>query len=87
MELHPQPIALKALHWVITTITRNHSRHFELRWKKSILDILCERRLHLLEPKRFSRDLDITKLLLELLYVLLDLVQGLGTMNSLIVIW
>ena len=78
MELHPRSVAFKVLWGVAATVIWNHPRLLKLRGKRSILDLLCERRLHLLKLRRFSSHLDNIKLLLELLYFCLHLVQGFG---------
>lgn len=87
MELHLGLIALEVLCWVHTTIIQNQPRHFELRWKRSVLNLLRERRVHLFKPRQFNSGLDNINLLLELLYIPLHLVQGLGKMNRLVIIW
>lgn len=72
MKLHLRLVAFKVLRRVAAIVIWNHLKHFKLRSKRSILDLLCERRLQLLKPRQFSNDL--SKLHLELLYVFLHLV-------------
>lgn len=84
MELHLRSVVFQVLHWVANAVVWNHPRHFELRWKRSVLELLRERRLDLLKSRQFSSDLDITQLLLELLYVFFHLVHGLSLMSDLL---
>lgn len=73
MEFHPRPLTFEVLCWVTIAVKWIELRHFELR-KKSVLDLLYERRLHLLEFRWLSGGLNINQLLFKLLHVVPHLV-------------